>query len=235
MPKDAAAVDDKPKDAGAVVRERVAKRASLEVKDGMKVNLGIGMPTLIPKLLPAGIDVMFQSENGLLGMGPYPVEGQEDPDLINAGKETVTTVPGASIFSSSQSFAMIRGQHVDVTILGAMEVAENGDLANWIIPGKLVKGMGGAMDLVACGSRVVAIMEHNNKRGDHKILHKCALPLTGKACVDRIITEVAVFDVDKARGKLVLIEKVDDVSIEDLRKRTGADFEVSPQLCTYRQ
>jgi len=229
-------VSKKVKDPEAqAIRERIARRAALEVQKDMNVNLGIGMPTLIPKIIPTSMDVMFQSENGLLGMGDFPVEGEEDADLINAGKETVTTVPGASIFSSSQSFAMIRGRHLDLTILGGMEVSRKGDLANWIIPGKLVKGMGGAMDLVSCGSRVVVTMEHNNKKGDFKILEQCSLPLTGPGVVDIIITDIAVFEVDKLNNELVLIEKIDDVSVDDIKARTGCKFAVSPNLTTYRQ
>jgi len=235
-PAAAAAAGAKVKDPAAqAVRERIASRAALEVSSEMNVNLGIGMPTLIPKIIPQSMNVMFQSENGLLGMGDYPYAGDEDPDLINAGKETVTVVPGASIFASSQSFAMIRGMHLDLTILGGMEVSRRGDLANWIIPGKLVKGMGGAMDLVSCGSRVVVTMEHNNKRGDFKILEQCSLPLTGPGVVDLIITDIAVFEVDKQNNQLVLIEKLDDITVEEVKTRTGCAFVVSPNLCTYRQ
>jgi 3-oxoacid CoA-transferase len=218
-----------------VVRERIAQRCALELKAGMNVNLGIGIPTLIPKLLPQGMVVQFQSENGLLGMGPYPEDGKEHADLINAGKETVTMVPGASLFSSSQSFAMIRGKHVDLTVLGAMEVAPNGDLANWIIPGKLVKGMGGAMDLVSSGTRVIVCMEHCAKKDAHKILQACKLPLTGKQVVDCIITELAVFNVHKQAGQLELIEILDGVSVEELKRKTGCDFIVSKNLKPYRQ
>mmetsp|Transcript_5347 Transcript_5347/g.7882 ORF Transcript_5347/g.7882 Transcript_5347/m.7882 type:complete len:515 (-) Transcript_5347:159-1703(-) len=216
-------------------RERIVRRAALELKHGMNVNLGIGIPTLASNYLPEGVQVMLQSENGLLGMGPYPAPGEEHPDLINAGKETVTTLPGSSIFSSSDSFAMIRGAHIDVTILGALEVAENGDLANWIIPGKMVKGMGGAMDLVSCGSRVVVTMDHTNKKGASKVLKKCSLPLTGKGIVDLIITDLAVFEVDKSNGELILKEIVDGMTVEDLKEKTEASFTVASDLKPMQQ
>ncbi len=216
-------------------RYRMARRASLEVSGGMKVNLGIGVPTEVIDHVPAETKIMFQSENGLLGMGPFPFEGDQDPDYINAGKQTVTMVPGASIFSSSESFAMIRGGHVDVTILGGLEVAENGDLANWIVPMQKVKGMGGAMDLVACGSRVIVTLEHTNKKGEPKLLKQCALPLTGQGVADMVITDIAVFTIDKQRKRMTLIEKIDSVTVEEIKKKTGCDFDVSPDLTTYRQ
>jgi len=211
-----------------LTREQLAQRAAQELRDGFYVNLGIGIPTLVANYIPEGMDVVLQSENGMLGMGPFPYEGEQDPDLINAGKQTITEIDETSYFSSSDSFAMIRGGHIDLTILGAMEVSQNGDLANWMIPGKMVKGMGGAMDLVAGVKRVVVVMEHCNKAGESKILKECTLPLTGKHCVNLIITDLAVFEVEN--GTLVLKEHASDVSADDIRARTLAEFTVSPNL-----
>ncbi|XP_067937912.1 succinyl-CoA:3-ketoacid coenzyme A transferase 1, mitochondrial-like [Watersipora subatra] len=222
--------DGHSKSEGEKRRERIVKRAALEFKDNMYANLGIGMPMLSSNYVPPGIRLTLQSENGVLGLGPFPLAGQEDADLINAGKETVSVVKGASFFSSDESFAMIRGGHIDLTILGAMQVSKYGDLANWMIPGKLVKGMGGAMDLVSSPkTKVVVTMEHAAKNGDHKILHTCDLPLTGKGVVDTIITEMGVFEVDKERG-LTLVEIANDVEVADIVQKTGCDFTVSEEL-----
>lgn len=233
--EDGAASSDSPAPTESdIKRTRIVKRAALEFKDGDFVNLGIGIPTLVPNYLAKGVEVTLQSENGILGLGPYPKKGEEDPDMINAGKETVTLAEGASVFGSEESFGMIRSGRIDVTVLGAMQVSQYGDLANWALPGK-VKGMGGAMDLVSnpAATKVVVLTEHTDKKGRAKILETCQFPLTGKRCVSKLITELAVFDVHPTEG-LTLIEVIDSYTPEQIQEITDAKFKISPDLCTYR-
>lgn len=211
-----------------LTKEQIAQRIAKELKDKYYVNLGIGIPTLVANYIPEGIEVEFQSENGILGMGPFPFEGEEDPDLINAGKQTITTMPGAAFFDSAMSFGMIRGKHVDLTILGAMEVDQNGDIASWKIPGKLVKGMGGAMDLVASAENIIVAMMHTNKHGESKILKKCTLPLTGVNCIKKVVTDLCVMELRE--GKFHLLERAPGVSVEQIQTATEADLVVEGEI-----
>jgi len=210
-------------------RDEMAQRAALELKDGFYVNLGIGIPTLVSNYIPSGIIVQLQSENGMLAMGPFPYDGDEDPDLINAGKQTITELPTTSYFDSAQSFGMVRGGHIDLSILGAMQVAENGDLANWMIPGRMVKGMGGAMDLVAGVKRVVVLMEHTAK-DEPKLLRRCTLPLTGAGVVDMVITDLGVFQIDRRGSGMTLLELAPEVSLQEIRGKTEADYALGAGL-----
>ncbi len=211
-----------------MTKEQIAQRIAREIKDGSYVNLGIGIPTLVANYIPKGIEVVLQSENGLLGMGPFPFDGQEDADLINAGKQTITTLPGSSIFDSAMSFGMIRSQRVDLTILGAMEVSESGDIANWKIPGKMVKGMGGAMDLVASAQNIIVAMQHTSKDGKSKLLHKCSLPLTGIACVKKVVSDLGVFAID-TRG-FVLLERAPGISVEHIQSSTEGKLIIEGEI-----
>lgn len=211
-----------------LTKEQIAQRIAKELQDGFFVNLGIGIPTLVANYIPEGIQVEFQSENGVLGMGPFPFEGEEDPDVINAGKQTITTLPGASFFDSAMSFGMIRGKHVDLTVLGAMEVDQNGDIANWKIPGKMVKGMGGAMDLVASAENIIVAMMHTNKAGESKILKKCTLPLTGVNCVKKVVTDLCVMSIEN--GSFRLLERAPAVSVEQIQQATEGDLIVEGEI-----
>ena len=212
----------------ALDKKGIAQRIAQELRDGWYVNLGIGIPTLVANYIPVGIEVEFQSENGVLGMGPFPFEGEEDADLINAGKQTITTMKGASFFDSATSFAMIRGQHVQLTVLGAMEVSENGDIANWKIPGKMVKGMGGAMDLVASADNIIVAMMHSNRAGISKLLKNCSLPLTGVACVKKVVTDLAVLEIKE--GAFHLLERAPGVSVEEIKSKTEGSLIVNGEV-----
>lgn len=213
-----------------LTKEQIAKRIAQELQDGFYVNLGIGIPTLVANYIPEGVEVVLQSENGLLGMGPFPFEGEEDPDLINAGKQTITTIKGSSLFDSAMSFGMIRSGKVDLTVLGAMEVSENGDIANWKIPGKMVKGMGGAMDLVASAKNIIVAMQHVNRAGESKLLKKCTLPITGLACVKKVVTELGVFEITK--NGFELLEIAPDVTVDDVISKTEGTISISKNLKT---
>jgi len=213
-----------------LTKEQIAKRIAQELQDGFYVNLGIGIPTLVANYIPEGVEVVLQSENGLLGMGPFPFEGEEDPDLINAGKQTITTIKGSSLFDSAMSFGMIRSGKVDLTVLGAMEVSENGDIANWKIPGKMVKGMGGAMDLVASAKNIIVAMQHVNRAGESKLLKKCTLPITGLACVKKVVTELGVFEITK--NGFELLEIAPDVTVEEVISKTEVTLSISKNLKT---
>ena len=213
-------------------KNQIAQRIAQELKHNMYVNLGIGIPTLVANYIPKGIDVEFQSENGVLGMGPFPYEGEEDADMINAGKQTITTMPGAALFDSAISFAMIRGQHINLTVLGAMEVAENGDIANWKIPGKMVKGMGGAMDLVASAENIIVAMMHTNRAGESKILKKCSLPITGVNCIKKVVTNLAVLEITSKGFKL--LERAPGVSVAEIKKATEADLIIDEEVLEMR-